>query len=210
MDTQVLETNGTLFAPPNPSKFRNELTPDPIVNDAWEDLEFIRVFPITEEQVRKLGKDPEFAARFPEEYGLGTEAYVGQLDVFHQIHCLNLLRHLAWAEFDRDEKVCKKPYSKLHWVHVSHCTDILMQNLMCTGNLDVITFNWMETEDLPFPDFNVNHRCRDFDAIVKWQEEHTVPKMLSRNFTKPSGVKEIPVNPRLLELTQLPGADHHD
>lgn len=208
LDTKVLETNGSLFAPTNPSRFRNEYHPDPVVNDAWEELEFIRVFPMTEEQVRKLGKDPEMAVRFPEEYGLGSEAYVGQIDVFHQIHCLNLLRHLAWAEFDRDEKVGKKPYSTLHWVHVSHCTDILMQNLMCNGNLDVITFNWMEDEPLPFPDFNVKHQCRDFDAIIKWQEEYTVPKELGRNFTKPDGVKQISIDTRLAEIAEVVKGDY--
>ncbi|KAH8665683.1 hypothetical protein BGZ61DRAFT_366243, partial [Ilyonectria robusta] len=57
-----------------------------------------------------------------------------------------------------------------------HCTDILMQHLMCNGNLDIITFNWVETQSNPFPDFAVNHQCRDFDAIYEWQDKHSVPK----------------------------------
>jgi hypothetical protein len=141
LPTSVVQTDGSLFKSDNPNRFRNARKPNPKVDAAWEELDTIRTFAITAEDVRKLGKDPELAVKYPEEYGLGRDAYVAQLDIFHQIHCLNLLRHLAWAEYGRDESHGKKPFSDLHWIHVSHCTDILMQNLMCTGNMDVLTFN---------------------------------------------------------------------
>ncbi|KAF5548564.1 hypothetical protein FPHYL_9895 [Fusarium phyllophilum] len=188
-----IETEGGLFEAKNPSKWRNSLKPDPEVDEAWEDLEIIRVFPITEAEVRRLDKDPELLVKFPQEYGLGDNAYMAQIDMFHQIHCLNLLRHLAWAEYNRNG-TAKKPFSDLHWIHVSHCTDILMQNLMCNGNLDIITFNWVETQSNPFPDFAVNHQCRDFDAIYEWQDKHSVPKEWGRNVTRPAGAKQIPIS----------------
>ncbi|KAF5554259.1 hypothetical protein FMEXI_2080 [Fusarium mexicanum] len=188
-----IEIEGGLFEAKNPSKWRNSLKPDPQVDEAWEDLEIIRVFPITETEVRRLGKDPELLVKFPQEYGLGDNAYMAQIDMFHQIHCLNLLRHLAWAEYSRNG-TAKKPFSDLHWIHVSHCTDILMQNLMCNGNLDIITFNWVETQSNPFPDFAVNHQCRDFDAIYEWQDKHSVPKEWGRNITRPAGAKQIPIS----------------
>ncbi|KAF9779932.1 hypothetical protein IL306_001060 [Fusarium sp. DS 682] len=188
-----IETEGGLFEAKNPSKWRNSLKPDPAVDEAWEDLEIIRVFPITETEVRRLGKDPELLVKFPPEYGLGDNAYMAQIDMFHQIHCLNLLRHLAWAEYERNG-TAKKPFSDLHWIHVSHCTDILMQNLMCNGNLDIITFNWVETQTNPFPDFAVKHQCRDFDAIYEWQDKHSVPKEWGRNVTRPVGAKQIPIS----------------
>ncbi|KAF5227968.1 hypothetical protein FANTH_14633 [Fusarium anthophilum] len=188
-----IETEGGLFEAKNPSKWRNSLKPDHEVDEAWEDLEIIRVFPITETEVRRLGKDPELLVKFPEDYGLGDNAYMAQIDMFHQIHCLNLLRHLAWAEYSRNG-TAKKPFSDLHWIHVSHCTDILMQNLMCNGNLDIITFNWVETQSNPFPDFAVNHQCRDFDAIYEWQDKHSVPKEWGRNVTRPAGAKQIPIS----------------
>ncbi|KAH6949452.1 hypothetical protein DER45DRAFT_495151 [Fusarium avenaceum] len=187
------EVEGGLFEAKNPSRWRNSLKPDPAVDEAWEDLENIRVFPISESEVRRLGKDPELVVKFPPEYGLGDNAYMGQIDMFHQIHCLNLLRHLAWAEYHRNG-TAKKPFSDLHWIHVSHCTDILMQNLMCNGNLDIITFNWVETQTNPFPDFGVKHQCRDFDAIYEWQDKHSVPKEWGRNVTRPAGAKEIPIS----------------
>ncbi|KAG8670808.1 hypothetical protein FPOAC2_04111 [Fusarium poae] len=188
-----IETEGGLFEAKNPSKWRNYLKPDPAVDEAWEDLENIRVFPITESEVRRLGKDPELLVKFPPQYGLGDNAYMAQIDMFHQIHCLNLLRHLAWAEYHRNG-TAKKPFSELHWIHVSHCTDILMQNLMCSGNLDIITFNWVETQTNPFPDFAVNHQCRDFETIYEWQDKNSVPKEWGRNVTRPEGAKQIPIS----------------
>jgi hypothetical protein len=198
--TYVKQTDGSLFESDHPSPYRNGRKPDPKVNDAWEAFDNIRTFPISADDVRRLGKDPSLAVKFPEEYGLGPDAYVAQLDIFHQIHCLNLLRHLAWAEYDRDEQHGKKPYSELHWVHVSHCTDMLMQNIMCAGNTDVLTFNWMETQKWPFPDFFVNHQCRDFDTIVRWQEENALPLMMGRNLTRPPDAKEIPAPDAYYEL----------
>jgi hypothetical protein len=77
---------------------------------------------------------------------------------------------------------------------------MLMQNIMCTGNTDVLTFNWMETQKWPFPDFFVNHQCRDFDAIVRWQEENALPLMMGRNITRPPGAREIPAPDGIYEL----------
>lgn len=195
LNTVVKQTDGSLFEWPHASRWRDGSRPNKTVDDAWYEFEEFRTFPITAEDVRKLGKDPELAVKYPVDYGYGDDAYVAELDIFHQIHCLNLLRQTAWVEFDRNESHGKRPYSEVHWIHLSHCTDILLQNIMCTGNLDVVTFNWMESQTLPFPDFFVNHQCRDFDQIVKWNLEHTVPVKQTRNFTRPkSGYKEVPIS----------------
>lgn len=185
--------DGSLFETHNPSKFRNSLHPSDAVEDAWAELEWIRTFPMTEEDVRKLGKDPDLVVKFPPEYGFGHSAYVAQLDIFHQLHCLNLLRHIAWGEYDRDGKTPKRPYSDLHWIHVAHCTEVLRENLMCSANLDVITFNWKETQDLPFADFNLNKKCTNAEILMDWQTEHTLPTERARNFTRPPGAREVPI-----------------
>jgi hypothetical protein len=45
-----------------------------------------------------MGYDPEIVARWPEEYGLGDDAYVARLDVFHEVslrtlEILSLMSH---------------------------------------------------------------------------------------------------------------------
>lgn len=216
--THPHQVDGSLFDTPNASPWRNGVSPSASVDAAWHEFELIRTFPISGADVRALGKDPATAVRYPTSYGLGSDAYVAQLDVFHQIHCLNLLRSTAWAEFSRDPAVGKRPYSDLHWIHVSHCTEILMQNIMCTGSMDLVTFNWKQTQDLPFADFNVNHQCRDFDAIVKWQEENALSVERARNFTRPEDQEwsEVPIGKKYFELfghqvpTDLHAGEAHD
>lgn len=87
-----------------------------------------------------------------------------------------------------------------------------MQTLMCNGNLDVITYNWAQTGEAPFPDFDVNHKCRDFDAIVAWQEEHSVPLEWGRNVTRPPGAKVLPMPKdwERISASKQDGVDDHD
>ncbi|KAK8004826.1 hypothetical protein PG990_010863 [Apiospora arundinis] len=107
--------------------------------------------------VQELGKDPATAAQYPLSYGAGYAGhYVAQLDLFHQLNCLNLLRHAAWSEHTRDGRTAKKPYSALHW-----------------------------TQDLPFADFNLRKKCTDVETLVQWQEDHALPVETSRNFSCP-------------------------
>ena len=105
----------------------------------------------------KLGKDPQTAAQFPDEdWHLGDSAYMGQLDVIHQIHCLNQLRFRAFADYYPSNKTAeerKRP--EWSWVHLQHCVSILLENLMCQANTEILTLNWIEEADYPFPDFSV-------------------------------------------------------
>lgn len=48
---------------------------------------------------------------------------------------------------------------------------------MCSANGDIITNVWVETQDHPFPDFNVNKRCRDYNAFVDWHHENQIEDM---------------------------------
>jgi hypothetical protein len=66
-------------------------SPNPVADAIWqEDIQLIRPIPITREQIVKLGKNPETAAKFEDSiWGLGDDAYVATLDIFHTLHCLN-------------------------------------------------------------------------------------------------------------------------
>lgn len=58
-----MQMNSTLFAPPRPSKYRNTIKPSKEVDDAWGALEWVRTFPITEEDIIAIGKDPRACKR---------------------------------------------------------------------------------------------------------------------------------------------------
>ncbi|KAI0503270.1 hypothetical protein F5B22DRAFT_559680 [Xylaria bambusicola] len=202
-----MQMNSSLFTPPHPSKYRDSIKRSKDVDDAWDALEWVRTFPITEADIISIGKDPRTAVKFPAEYGFGDNAYVAQLDIFHQLHCLNTLRLIAWGQFEPAQEAAKRPYSDLHWHHVAHCTEVLRENLMCNANLDVVTFNWKETQEVPFPDFNLNKRCTDAELLIRWQEANALPVEASRNFSRPEGVREVPMEDEYYRLYGLDKAN---
>ncbi|KAL4789742.1 hypothetical protein BDV19DRAFT_394783 [Aspergillus venezuelensis] len=166
--------NGTLFAIPEHSIAREKPSPE---NDAsWEQYETIFTHVVSRKDILKLGKDPDTVARFEDEYwGLGDDAYMVQLDVMHQIHCLNILRKAAFATYPGYKPPSDKgSQDPTYWIHLSHCVDILLQNLQCNANTEVLTLSWVEDRAAPWPDFSVNRQCRDFSTIVDWQRGNAV------------------------------------
>jgi hypothetical protein len=118
--------------------------------------------------------------------------------VLYRLHCLNQLRKLIYPTY-YNYSAATLHHPDLWFVHLNHCVDILAQNLMCTANTDMITLQWVETQFYPFPDFNVNHPCRDFDALVDWAAESTVDQTLWKEQGRPKGVKEVPAPRELLD-----------
>ena len=74
--------NGTLFSPPHPSMARQEPSPE---NDAeWRQYINTTIFQLSRDEVIKLGKDPNTAARLdPEYWGVGDDVYYGKFDISH-------------------------------------------------------------------------------------------------------------------------------
>lgn len=141
------------------------MEPGPDADKAWDYYESVRPVRITKSDVLRLGKDPRTAARYEDSvFELGSDAYIAPLDVFHQIHCLNELRKNAFADYG-EERPTKKKHGRLWWIHLRHCTDMLLQNIKCHADADIVTYNWLETQQNPFPDFNINRKCRNFHAL---------------------------------------------
>jgi hypothetical protein len=47
---------------------------------------------------------------------------------------------------------------------------------MCNADTGLYTYNWIEGRPSTMPDFNVQHKCKDFEAIKKWTMEHSIPQ----------------------------------
>jgi hypothetical protein len=110
-----------------------------------------------------------------------SELYFAQIDAFHQLHCLNVLRkHSYWNVYFEPNY---GPYDshnahELHWTHLSHCIDMLYQNLKCNANSDIITSVWMVGQEYPYPDFGIEKKCGDFEGLLGWSQAREVPKEL--------------------------------
>ncbi|KAL4904340.1 hypothetical protein BDW74DRAFT_185646 [Aspergillus multicolor] len=185
--------NGTLFPLPEVSIARQE--PGPENDAAWSTYEHIRTVPVTREKILKLGKDPETVARFDDAYwGMGNDAYMVQFDVMHQIHCLDMLRAAAFGSYPgyNSSIFISDRVDKMHWLHLGHCVDILLQNLQCNANTEVLTLAWVDGRREPWPDFSINRKCRDFGAIVKYIAENAVEREKFDKMERPEGAFVYP------------------
>lgn len=159
--------------------------PSPEVDAAWARIETQNPIPLTRQDLVNQGKDPDMFAKFPESFGFGPDAFIGRIDVFHQIHCLNRLRmHLYW---NVDYYYPDEEMGKYHQLHASHCVYALLQNLMCQGNVDTYGHYWVDMQENAVPDFNINHKCRDFEAILKYHDEIAIPLEKFGALRRPEG-----------------------
>ncbi|KAK1149663.1 hypothetical protein N8T08_005215 [Aspergillus melleus] len=90
-------THGNFFADDPPSLF--QLPPSPEVDAAWDRISDTHAIVLSRDEIVKIGRDPDEQWRFPPEYGYGDDAYMGLLDVFHHLHCLNAMRQAAYPEY---------------------------------------------------------------------------------------------------------------
>lgn len=68
---------------------------------------------------------------------------------------------------------------------------MLRQQIMCTGDIGLVTFHWVEGHVSPWPDFNTWHQCRDYEKIMEWRDERVVhlPLEVSEDIAR---LKEAP------------------
>jgi hypothetical protein len=58
-------------------------------------------------------------------------------------------------------------------VHVDHCFESLRLSFMCYGDITLVLVEVDHTYRLGRKaDFNVHHKCRNFEKIVNWVEEN--------------------------------------
>ncbi|KAG2419954.1 hypothetical protein HFD88_004751 [Aspergillus terreus] len=174
----------------NSSIFRQD--PSPEVDAAW-DLISAEGFEITTAEassLAKAGQDPSVLVHAPASWNRGDDAVVVQIDVFHQIHCLNELRkeiHFDYYYKNRYGDRSKAPAE--HMIHKKHCIHILLQNLICHADVDLIPHNWVHYEGLnqstrpwaePLADFNAVKKCRDFSGLLEWARETAIQDLPTR------------------------------
>lgn len=92
-----MTVRGTLFDDYDPHVIYRQ-PPSPEVDQAWDAISDIQYIAVDRDAMHKLGKDPELGVKFPEEWGLGRDMYMMELDSQHQLHCLNQLRQYIYFD----------------------------------------------------------------------------------------------------------------
>lgn len=65
---------------------------------------------------------------------------------------------------------------------------------MCHADVDPVTYVWREGFRKPFPDFDINKKCRDFNALLEWQEKVALKDNIRawKDIEKPDDVVQLP------------------
>ncbi|KAM3462188.1 hypothetical protein NHJ6243_004285 [Beauveria neobassiana] len=190
LEPSIRRINGTVSFPENPSIARQ--FPNTQADAQWEDdIDLIRPIPITREQIIMMGKDPETVAKLEDkDWGLGDNAYVAALDIFHNLHCLNTLRRAAYGAY-YNISMDAKDRAGHEEGHLNHCADILFQHISCSNNLNLVTRNWREGAEYPFPDFSIDKYCINYEKLLVWHKEVGLDiDNYIATMKKPKGVKE--------------------
>ncbi|KAF9486940.1 hypothetical protein BDN71DRAFT_770718 [Pleurotus eryngii] len=167
---------GSLYSPANEAvsyqhrKFFNgfgrnispfQVPPSKELDELWEDLHNFRISRIPKSQAKLL---PNVMEAIPGD----EEHYAVELNVFHELHCLNRIRKTIYSEHYPDMRI-SLPGKE---IHMSHCLDSIRQSLVCSSDVSLIVWKWDEEAGQSFPRGNVVHRCRDLDRIKEWALEN--------------------------------------
>ncbi|KAH8597608.1 hypothetical protein B0O99DRAFT_684918 [Bisporella sp. PMI_857] len=172
LELKVEKINGTLFPHPDGSIARK--MPNNASDAIWAEYELTRVIPVTANDLRKMGADVEIAVKLEDDiWGLGDDAYAAIFDVYHQLHCINALRRIAYADY-YSSPIPDATHETLREIHVNHCIDILLQGIQCSGNVNLIPLTWRQTQLRPFPEMSINRKCINFDKLTEFRKEKSI------------------------------------
>uniref|UniRef100_A0A0W0FDA5 Tat pathway signal sequence n=1 Tax=Moniliophthora roreri TaxID=221103 RepID=A0A0W0FDA5_MONRR len=139
--------------------------PSPELDKAWDDLYGFGINKISKHDADQL---PVKTVRIPSD----PDHYVVALDVYHQLHCLNLIRKAFHSDY----------YHKLHAGHVvhprlseeehiTHCIEHLRQSIICASDVSTIVWHWNSEKNMTIGRSGVPHTCKNFDKISEWANQ---------------------------------------
>jgi hypothetical protein len=204
--------NGTLYPSLDGGSIARH-QPNPEDDAIWEEWELTRVYPVTRDELIKMGTDPSTVSKLEDDvWGLGDDAYASIFDVYHQVHCLSSLRRIAYGGY-YNLSMARADTVRQREIHINHCIDILLQTIQCNANLDLIPLHWVETQKYPFPDMSINKQCVNFDGLTEFRKKNTIDMekyvevMQMPEVNKP-GVKELPAADQYYEYWEYDNPNH--
>lgn len=183
LDLEPYKLNGAVTD--NTSIFRAD--PSPEVDAAWDNLatEGFELITVSSSDLARAGISATSSVKAPMSWGRGSDAYIAQIDVFHQIHCLNELRKEIHYDYYYKPGYGDRPPPQ-HMIHKKHCIHILLQNIMCHADVDIVAHNWVHYGNIhqegrpyaePLADFSIVKQCRRFDRLLAWAKEEAVDNL---------------------------------
>ncbi|KAI1412369.1 hypothetical protein F5Y13DRAFT_200002 [Hypoxylon sp. FL1857] len=143
-------------------------TPNKALDEAWTVLTHMNNSGVPGEVIDRIGKS-RIAVKYPESQG---GQYDIGIEVFHHMHCLNIIRQYTYKEYYLYGERENRPNSftdpeHIIRAHIDHCIEMLREVLLCQDN-------WVKPWGI-YPDFSTEHKCRKLDKIVAWADKHALP-----------------------------------
>ncbi|OOF95577.1 hypothetical protein ASPCADRAFT_406329 [Aspergillus carbonarius ITEM 5010] len=143
--------------------------PRPELEEAWHGL-------FEKNNIRVRQEDLEFynvtSLRMTDGNG-----WVGQMGVFHELHCLKRVRHWIY----RDHYLADAPEAVLieEEAHVDHCMELLREAILCRGDPTLSGFRWIGPDEggegyhltVEAPGY---HTCVNWEKLRAWNDERAV------------------------------------
>ncbi|KAK3935488.1 hypothetical protein QBC46DRAFT_397389 [Diplogelasinospora grovesii] len=153
-----------------PSPYRGHPTRE--VEEAWLKLWRLPTIHFAEEKMVALNKTPaDLYAKVAPKYGGDM---MGFFDVFHQLHCLSLVRQYTYRnDYDYSNVTAFRAPEEVVRGHIDHCIETIRKAIMCTGDVTPVVFRKDDGRAEGFKsDFNIQRKCRNFTKIQEWAFEH--------------------------------------
>ncbi|TGO30050.1 hypothetical protein BPAE_0008g00420 [Botrytis paeoniae] len=146
-------------------------------DQAWKNLveDDMGAFSISGKLFQQVNPSLETGVRVPYE---PEDKYVATFDVVHKLHCLNLIRQSFYPDRYPDYQGFHGHTSMEVQAHREHCIEQIRQSLMCSGDLSILTYNWVKGERMPKPNFKTVHTCQNWDHVVGWARENSVEHLM--------------------------------
>ncbi|KAK7052482.1 hypothetical protein R3P38DRAFT_2860578 [Favolaschia claudopus] len=162
---------------------RFHIPPSPALDQAWSDLYNFGISQIPKSQAVLL---PNKTHPIPGD----PLNYIAELDVFHNLHCLNMIRKGLHTEYYNDAPEIE---------HLDHCIDWIRQALMCAGDTSVIVWQWDPKKNQTIFQGDVAHTCRNFDKLRDWGKHHKIQTSYDTSVRLEDDIV-IPVIPKDFDL----------
>ncbi|KAF2102138.1 hypothetical protein NA57DRAFT_35868 [Rhizodiscina lignyota] len=148
----------------------------PAVDQAWREISYdVGDQWLSKTDLARLGM-PETSVKVDHPQ-TGEEGYRVGMEVFHQLHCLNLLRRVTYKEYYEPLGGEFAGGRKELQEHTDHCIEVLRLNLLCNADIGVFTLYMVPGDPLAWPELNSKHVCRNFDGVRQWALDNSVGNM---------------------------------
>ncbi|KAK0637156.1 hypothetical protein B0T17DRAFT_520776 [Bombardia bombarda] len=173
-----------------PSIFKGQ--PRKELDDAWDALVDQPMIMVNRETLQSFDPTPK-----PSKKKDGH--YYATVEVYHQLHCLDITRKFIWRDHYQHVDTFMDP-PEMVWEHVGkcpsalqplppvcvliyeilcpcpknttdHCIDLLRQVLMCNSDVGLIFYTDVGDRQ-PVARVSTTHMCRNFSQITSWVNEH--------------------------------------